>query len=314
MLSHQLVDNRKVQFDVFHISYRADSSAWNDCLTCTEYSLDDFERWLLKNHSRCYSRELIRYVRRYHYVLRDPSKISQISVLSKDQKRMAMAGLSNLSKYLGCYGYWKTLVKNAGLKWEKKVSLDIVLDIMNMNLQDCWLWLKRVLRELPKEYGCVLVFAALTGLRPNEAVNSTKLISDLFDSGRLEEYLNQEFLLLEHFRYGDIFLRRYKNAYISFLTPEILKLITTVKPRIKYTTLHTKIHRLGLANKTKQLRKYFATKLRESLPTEAIDLLQGRINRSVFLRYYYKPFLKDIRTKTLQGIAPLQKELLKILS
>jgi len=61
-------------------------------------------------------------------------------------------------------------------------------------------------------------------------------------------------------------------------------------------------------------RDFAATKLRESLPTEAIDLLQGRINRSVFLRYYYKPFLRDIRTKTLKGTKPSQKELLEILS
>jgi len=120
--------------------------------------------------------------------------------------------------------------------------------------------------------------------------------------------------MLEHFRFANLFLRRFKNAYITFLTPELLKLITTLKPNIKYTTLYTKIRCLGLPNKTKQLRKYFATKLREELPTEAIDLLQGRINRSVFLRYYYKPFLKDIRIRTLKGIEPLQKELLETFS
>jgi len=256
----------------------------------------------------------MRYVRRYYDVLRNPRKISQIGALNKDQKRMAMAGLANLSKYLGCYSYWRTLVKNTGLRWEKKVSLDIVLDIMNTNLQDCWAWLKEVLIKMPKEYGCVLVFTALTGLRPSEAVNSTRLISELSENSRLEKYLNMEFLMLKHFRYSDLFLRRYKNAYISFITPELLELITTIKPRIKYATLHTKIHRLGLPNKTKQLRKYFATKLRENLPTEAIDLLQGRINRSLFLRYYYKPFLKDIRDRTLKGIEPLQKELLTTLS
>lgn len=104
----------------------------------------------MKNHSRRYSKELMQYVRRFRDVLWSPSKISQISVLSRDNKRMAMAGLANLSKYLGCYSYWKTLVKNAGLKWETKVSLDIVLDIMNTNLQDCWVWLKQVLKKLPK--------------------------------------------------------------------------------------------------------------------------------------------------------------------
>jgi len=243
----------------------------------------------------------MRYVRRYSDVLRDPRKLSQFSVLSKDQKRMAMSALANLSKYLGCYEYWQRLIKNAGLRWEKKVSLDIVLDIMNTNLQDCWTWLKQMLVKLPEEYGCVLVFAALTGLRPGEAVKSTRLISELDEMGRLKEYLNEEFLMLEHFRYSNLFLRRFKNAYISFLTPELLKLVTTVKPNVKYATLYTKIHRLGYPNRTKQLRKYYATKLRENLPTEAIDLLQGRINQSIFLRYYYKPFLKDIRDRALKG-------------
>ncbi len=171
-----------------------------------------------------------------------------------------------------------------------------------------------MLEKIPREYGCVLVFTALTGLRPGEAVNSTKLISNLHDMRRLNDYLNQELLMLEHFRYGDLFLRRCKNAYISFITPELLEFITAYKPKIRYSALDTKINRLGFPTKTKQLRKYYAAKLREYLPTEAIDLLQGRINQSVFLRYYYKPFLQDIREKTLKGIEPLQQELLEILS
>jgi len=276
--------------------------------------MDDFELWLMKNHTRRYSKDLMRYVRKFHGVLQNPRRVSQISALPMDTRRLVMSGLANLSKYLGRYEQWKALVRNAGLKWEKKVSLDIVLDIMNTNLQDCWVWLKEVLEKIPREYGCVLVFTALTGLRPSEAVNSTKLISSLHDMGRLNEYLNRDLLMLEHFRYVDLFLRRFKNAYISFVTPELLEVVTIYKPKIKYSTLSTKIKRLGKPNRTKQLRKYYATTLREYLPTEAIDLLQGRINRSVFLRYYYKPFLKDVRDKTLKGIGPLQSELLELFS
>jgi len=75
--------------------------------------------------------------------------------------------------------------------------------------------------------------------------------------------------MLEHFRYGDLFLRKFKNAYISFITPELLRLVTAFKPKIKYLALDTKINRLGFPTRTKQLRKYFATILREHLPTEA---------------------------------------------
>ena len=297
-----------------HDSTWAGSSAWHERLTCTNSKLKDFEQWLMKNHTKHYSKDLMRYVKKYHHVLRNPREICEISVLPRDTRRLAMSALANLSKYLGCYEDWKALAKNAGLRWEKKASLDVVLDIMNTNLQDCWTWLKQVVTRIPRKFGCVLVFTALTGLRPREATKSTKLISDLYEIERLDDYLNRELLILEHFRYSDLFLRRCKNAYISFITPELLELVLTHKPKIKYSGLDTRINRLGFPTKTRQLRKYYATMLREHLPTEAIDLLQGRINRSVFLRYYYKPFLEDIRTKTMKGIKPLQQELLEILS
>ena len=291
----------------------AGSSAWHERLTCTATVLNDFEAWLLKDHSRHYAMDLMRYVRKYHNVLQHPGMASQLTILSKDKRRMVMSGLANLSKYLGVYDDWKLLVKKSGLRWEKKVSLDVVLDIMNTNLQDCMVWLKQVLRSVPSDYGTVLVFAALTGLRPSEAVNSTRLIVELHDSGRLSEYLNSDLMMLEHFRYPELFLRRCKNAYISFVTPKLIETVIRYKPMIKYSGLDSIIGRLGLPTKTKQLRKYHATTLREYLPTEVVDLLQGRINQSVFLRYYFKPFLHDIRDKTIRGIKPLQDELMALL-
>jgi len=274
--------------------------------------MTDFGQWLAQNHTPKYASELLRYVRKYYHVLEFPERAAEISVLSMDTRRLVMSGLANLSKYLGCYEHWKAIVKNSGLKWEKKVSLDIVLDIMNTDLGDTWVWLKEVVQKVPREYGTVLVFAALSGLRPTEAVNSTRLISELSESGRLDTYLNKDMMMLEHFRFKDLFLRRCKNAFISFITPELLELVLKYKPDVRYAALDTIINRLRLPNKTKYLRKYYATVLREYLPTEAIDLLQGRINQSVFLRYYYKPFLQDIKAKALRGIEPLQSELLTL--
>lgn len=130
----------------------------------------------------------------------------------------------------------------------------------------------------------------------------------------LDCYLNRDLLMLQHFRFRDAFLRRNKNAYISFISKKLLNLVVEGKPRITYQQLQKKIYRSGLKNNTRQLRKLNATLLRETLSREVIDLLQGRINQSVFLRYYYKPFLKDSRYRTIKGIEPLQKELLEILS
>lgn len=152
------------------------------------------------------------------------------------------------------------------------------------------------------------MFTALTGLRPSEAVNSCKLIVELSDQNRLSEYLDSDMMMLKHFKFKDTFLRGCKNAYISFVTEELLNLVLETKPVIKYATLQTKVKRLGLRNRTKQLRKLYATTLRNYIPHEVVDLLQGRISQSIFLRFYYKPFLADIRRKTLEGIYSLQEE------
>ncbi len=82
-------------------------------------------------------------------------------------------------------------------------------------------WLKQVVQRLPKEYSTVLVFDALTELRPNEAVMSCNLIAELSEKNMLGKYLDENLMMLQHFRFPELFLRRSKNAYISFVTPQL---------------------------------------------------------------------------------------------
>jgi intergrase/recombinase len=166
---------------------------------------------------------------------------------------------------------------------------------------------------LPPQNGAVLLFDALTGLRPQEAATSCRLISELTEQNKLNDYLNDEFYMLEHFKYKDLFLRKCKNAYISFVTPELLELVQTIKPKITYEAIDSALNRNGLAVKTKELRKLYATSLREYIPQELVDLLQGRVSQSVFLRFYYKPLLSDVKEKVLKVITPLQDELLALI-
>jgi hypothetical protein len=72
---------------------------------------------------------------------------------------------------------------------------------------------------LPKERANILFFDTLTGLRPTEAIKSIHMIHT-----ELDNYLNRERMVLEHFRYRDIFIRPTKNAFISVLTPQLLEL------------------------------------------------------------------------------------------
>ena len=279
----------------------------------TKDVLNGFEEWLLKSHHHSTVRQLVKYAVEYHDVLSVPSKASELMVLNRDKRRMVMSSLANLSKFLGKYEYWKMIVRNTGLKWEKRTSLEVVLDIMDTRLSEAKEWLFKAIKSLSKQHATVLIFDALTGLRPSEAYQSCELITKLSECGKLDHYLNQEMMMLEHFRYKETFLRRCKNAYISFISPELLDLVLKYKPTLKYVSLNPKLQKHGLECQTKQLRKYHGTLLREYLPTEAIDLLHGRVNESVFLRHYYKPFLKEIQQRTTKALQPLQSELLSII-
>jgi intergrase/recombinase len=59
-------------------------------------------------------------------------------------------------------------------------------------------------------------------------------------------------------------------------------------------------------------RKIFATYLRDNgIESEIIDLLQGRIPKSMFLRHYYRPDINEIVTKKIRPVLDeLRKELL----
>lgn len=50
-------------------------------------------------------------------------------------------------------------------------------------------------------------------------------------------------------------------------------------------------------------RKVFATYLRnKGIEPEIIDLLQGRINDSVFVNHYYRPDIDEIITKRIRPV------------
>jgi intergrase/recombinase len=56
-----------------------------------------------------------------------------------------------------------------------------------------------------------------------------------------------------------------------------------------------------------ELRDYYATfMVRNGLIKEEVDLLQGRIPLSIFLRHYWSPSLKELRDRTLKAITELE--------
>jgi len=205
-----------------------------------------------------------------------------------------MKSLASLSKYLGCYDRWRQIREQHQLKWSNGDGLTTFNNIVDTkkNYSNMVTWLRNAYSILPIEYGNILIYCCLTGLRPDESFKSIQLIQRDIDN-----YLNKETLRLEHFRYPDIFIRRTKKAYLSLVTNQILQLAKESSPS-NYNSLKTILRRKNIEMKMSYCRKIFATHLRmHQIDSETIDLLQGRIPKSVFARHYYKPDLNDNRIR-----------------
>jgi integrase len=129
-----------------------------------------------------------------------------------------MAALANLSKYLGCYDYWRGIVRNHGLRWEKRGGVEAFLSIVNTDLREVEGWLRTAVRKLPRKYKATLAFLALTGVRPSEACNAVRLIVELNRRGELDSILTGSCRCLSISGFRGCFLRRARIAtYPLFL-------------------------------------------------------------------------------------------------
>ena len=196
-----------------------------------------------------------------------------------------MCALACLSKYLGCYNEWKEIKERYDLKWTNNRDIDIFNAIMDSrnNFSSMVAWLKETCSQLPEPHRNVLLYCTMTGLRASEAFYSIHLLHTQADN-----YLNKERMTIEHFRYPDYFLSRTKKAYISLATPAILEIAQRSSDKGENAFRHT-AKRLHLQDRVKLCRKIFATYMRmEGITPEIIDLLQERIPKNVFARYYLR--------------------------
>ena len=114
---------------------------------------------------------------------------------------------------------------------------------------------------------------------------------------------------LEHFKFKDIFLRNTKNVYISFVPKSTILDIANSKP-VTYSAIIKRLKRKGLRTRINKLRDYYATfMVKHGLIREEVDLIQGRIPGSVFIRHYWSPSFKELRDRTLKGISLLEQSL-----
>jgi intergrase/recombinase len=255
--------------------------------TFNEEFWTEFEEYLLKNHNKQTTKYRIFYSKKYYHILTSSHTNAQELLLLSDQKRMhVMKALATLSKYLGCYNKWKDIKERYQLKWSNGDSLETFDMFMSgeQNYTSMINWLKNCCSKLSSAYSNILLFNTLTGLRPDEACKAIQLIQKEEDN-----YVRKDLMILEHYKFPDIFIRRTKKAYITILTDSILELAKQAS-NCGYNALRLAVKRKKLDMNMNFCRKIFATFLRtHGVEQEIIDLLQGRAPRSVFARHYFRP-------------------------
>jgi Archaeal phage integrase len=250
-----------------------------------------FQLYLNKTNNHLGTRDRLNYAMKYAYILHT-GDARQLLEISHEKRIHIMKSLSALSKYTGRYDRWQQIRQSFQLKWSNGDSLRAFNSIFNKDkdLDHMFYWLKDTCSRLPQKYANVLIFNTLTGLRPSEAHTSISLIHN-----NIENYLNDDTKILEHFRFPD-FIRRTKKAYISIVNDHILEIARSAHKEVTYNQLKFQFKRVGMgAIHMLFCRKIFATYLRiQGVEQEIIDLLQGRIPRNVFVRHYFRPnFAKE---------------------
>jgi intergrase/recombinase len=262
-------------------------------------NLGEYREFLLSKFSRSYALQLFNNGIKHSDFLENPQGISAIPSSTRGNVLKAMV---NLAKYAGTYEEYKVKLKNHGIKWiNNDNAFNSFLRIVNNSHSNLGAWYKTaqsILRDNEKLY---LKFTLLSGLRKDEAINSFNLIVKLAKQNKLSEYYSEKLGILEHFKYGNLFLRQTKKVYISIVTKELVSEIANNQP-VSYSAIRKRLARNKLNLRIKELRSYFATHLRKKgIISEYIDLMQGRIPKSVFARHYLK--VEDVKELVAQVLA-----------
>ena len=259
----------------------------NVCLI-DEKLVKDFKEYLIQQEQSPHTiRNKIQYVRRFYYVLQEENAQDLMSV-SPETRQHAMKSLASWSKFMGIYDRWQTLIKRFQLKWPKKEAYAVFNEIFNDSNESfaaMLKWVKESVSILPSTLGNVILFNTLTGLRPDEGYKAMNLI-------RTDEtaYIDRKRMLLMHYKYPKLFLRVSKNAYVSIMNDDILQIAQKAEPITSYAFIRNTFGNYSVSMNMYYCRKVFATYLRnEGIEPEIIDLLQGRISTSIFVRHYYRP-------------------------
>jgi len=279
-------------------------------LGCLNINWDDFREYCDSKYRSSWARRVASYAQRYCKLLENPSGLERFR---KAKKNNVMSSLVALAKYLGIYEEFKGRLKGCGIKWSSSSSVDSFLRIMGASdkSEELLKWLRRAREKVGKpSLSLLLKFMALSGLRKAEAIESFNLIVALGqERGGLEQYYNPEKGALEHYKYPDTFLRTTKNVFFSLVPEELLEEIAASEP-VTYEMVRKRLYRRGMNVRIDELRDHWGTfMLNHGLIKEEVDLLQGRVGKSIFVRHYWSPALLELRNRVFKALDQLLEKM-----
>ncbi|MGE5556087.1 MAG: hypothetical protein ACM3UY_07505 [Methanocella sp.] len=265
-------------------------------------NLEEFNQWLTSKYQPSYAKQMRLAVKKYGHLLH--GNLAVLERLKREQRNGAIKALSLLAKYKGESKQFKQRLSDYDLKLQAPDSLAAFRRIVASNNRNALAWVSKVKPFLNMDEQVFADFMLVSGLRAREGVLAFNKVIALSQQGKLGEYYNEELRCLMHFQYPE-FIRHTKNCYITFLKPETVAKIADCRP-VHYNNIRKKLARHGLPCHFKDLRSWLATYLLgKGLLREEVDLLQGRIGKSVFMRHYYTPVLRQLGDKTLQALKGL---------
>jgi len=272
-------------------------------------NLEQYRVFLFQKYSRQYASMQFGYAIKYFDCLKNPAKL--LSINSSNRCNVLKA-IVCLSKYLGCYEEFKSKMKNFGIKWTNEdTAFNGFLAIFNHKHNTLGAWIQQITPILHSNEQLFLRFLTVTGLRKVEAVTSFNLIIQLHKEGKLDEYYNRESSTLEHFKYK-LFLRGTKNAYISIVPKELINEICNSQ-RVSYSAIQCRSRRQKIKLRFKELRSYQNSYLRKNgIISELVDVLAGRVPKSVFCRHYLGADIKTLSNEVLALTNRLEVSLVPI--
>ena len=232
-----------------------------------------------------------------------------LETFSKSKKNNTMKALIALAKYYGRYREFKERLKDYGITWGRSSSIDAFFRMINHSNSDVIKWYKDASKVLDGSCPKYLEFTLKSGLRSNEAIESFNIIISLREQGKLNEYYNEALETLEHFRFPKVFFRNTKNAFLTMIPQHLVNEISKCKP-MTYSTIRNRLLRRKMRVRMNELRDYYGTfMVRHGLIREEVDLLQGRIGKSVFVRHYFSPAINELKQRVFKALNDLEETL-----